>query len=63
MSKQNKANKSNYVQAGRLTPDEMARARERQGRGSAEIPRKQVIGKAESPDAPAPTPPRSEPEE
>jgi len=27
MSKQNKANKSNYVQAGRLTPDDMARER------------------------------------
>jgi hypothetical protein len=27
MSKQNKANKSNYIQAGRLTPDDMARER------------------------------------
>jgi hypothetical protein len=27
MSKQNKANKTNYVQAGRLTPDDMARER------------------------------------
>jgi len=34
MSKQNKANKSNYVQAGRLTPDEMGRERERQGNPS-----------------------------
>lgn len=25
MSKQNKTNKTNYVQAGRLTPDDMAR--------------------------------------
>jgi hypothetical protein len=32
MSKHNKANKSNYIQAGRLTPDEMARERERQRR-------------------------------
>jgi hypothetical protein len=27
MSKQNKANKTNYDQAGRLTPDEIARER------------------------------------
>ena len=27
MSKHNKANKSNYVQAGRLSPDDMARER------------------------------------
>ena len=30
MSKHNKVNKSNYTQAGRLTPDEMARERARQ---------------------------------
>jgi hypothetical protein len=30
MSKQNKANKNNYNQAGRLTPDEMARERMKQ---------------------------------
>jgi hypothetical protein len=29
MSKQNKVNKSNYDQAGRLTPDEMARERKK----------------------------------
>lgn len=29
MSKHNKVNKSNYDQAGRLTPDEMARERAR----------------------------------
>jgi hypothetical protein len=29
MSRQNKANKGNYVQAGRLTPDDMAREREK----------------------------------
>jgi hypothetical protein len=34
MSKHNKANKSNYVQAGRLTADEMGRERERQGNPS-----------------------------
>jgi hypothetical protein len=27
MSKQNKANRNNYMQAGRLTPDDMARER------------------------------------
>jgi hypothetical protein len=30
MSKHNKANKSNYIQAGRLTSDEMARERAKQ---------------------------------
>lgn len=30
MSKHNKVNKTNYVQAGRLTPDEMARERARE---------------------------------
>jgi hypothetical protein len=29
MSRLNKTNKGNYTQAGRLTPDEMARERER----------------------------------
>ena len=30
MSKPNKANKSNYIQAGRLTPDDLARERQKQ---------------------------------
>jgi hypothetical protein len=30
MSKPNKANKNNYMQAGRLTPDDMARERSKQ---------------------------------
>lgn len=30
MSKQNKANKSNYIQAGRLTPDDLARDQQKQ---------------------------------
>jgi hypothetical protein len=30
MSRLNKANKSNYIQAGRLTPDEIARERQKQ---------------------------------
>ena len=34
MSKQNKVNKSNYDQAGRLTPDDMAREREKQRAGA-----------------------------
>jgi hypothetical protein len=31
MSKQNKANKTNYIQAGRLTPDDLAREQKKQG--------------------------------
>jgi hypothetical protein len=30
MSKPNKANKSNYIQAGRLTPDDLAREQKKQ---------------------------------
>lgn len=32
MSRQNKVNKGNYVQAGRLTPDDLAREREKTGK-------------------------------
>ncbi len=32
MSKQNKVNKSNYDQAGRLTPDDLAREQEKMNR-------------------------------
>lgn len=35
MSKQNKVNKSNYNQAGRLTPDDLARERQKQSEVSA----------------------------
>jgi hypothetical protein len=50
MSKQNKANKNNYDQAGRLTPDEMARERMRQGEMSGRIGGKEnVIGKMRGP--------------
>lgn len=35
MSRQNKVNKDAYTQAGRLTPDDFARERKKQGRQSA----------------------------
>ena len=35
MSKQNKVNKNNYTQAGRLTPDDMARERQKQTEAGA----------------------------
>lgn len=59
MSKHNKANKDHYVQAGRLTPDDLARERAKQanvtakGTGAKEHPR----GERE------PSRPRSAPEE
>jgi hypothetical protein len=55
MSKPNKANKSNYVQGGRLTPDEMARERVRQAQVSGHAKGKEnVIGKVrEHPAAPS----------
>jgi hypothetical protein len=59
MSKQNKANKNNYDQAGRLTPDDMAREREkmRQVEHTAE---EKVTDRPSGPDA---NRPRSAPEE
>ena len=72
MSKPNKVNKTNYVQGGRLTPDDMARERKRQAEVSAHAKGKErVTGKA--PGSPAArrgsaagraaTRPRSAPEE
>jgi hypothetical protein len=65
MSKQNKVNKSNYVQGGRLTPDEMARERIRQAEVSGRAKGKEnVIGKAPSrPAERASNPRRNEREE
>ena len=64
MSKQNKANKNNYDQAGRLTPDEMARERMTQGRMTGRAKSKEnVIGKTRSSGGREPSRPRSAPEE
>jgi hypothetical protein len=50
MSRHNKVNKSNYDQAGRLTPDEIARERMRQGETSGRVGGKEnVIGKMRGP--------------
>ncbi len=49
MSRQNKVNKSNYDQAGRLTPDDLARERKRQAEVSGHAKGKEkVIGKIPS---------------
>jgi hypothetical protein len=65
MSKHNKVNKSNYVQGGRLTPDEMARERIRQAEVSGRAKGKEnVIGKGSSrPGGRGSNPPRNEREE
>ena len=42
MSRQNKVNKGNYVQSGRLTPDEMARERNKQREIDHEIEHKVI---------------------
>jgi hypothetical protein len=62
MSKHNKANKNNYVQGGRLTPDEMARERMNQGQMTGRAKSKEnVIGKTQRPAAaPESSPSRSE---
>jgi hypothetical protein len=64
MSKHNKANKSNYVQGGRLTPDEMARERMNQAQVSSRAKSKEnVIGKSPESGERESTRPRSAPEE
>ena len=63
MSKHNKANKNNYTQGGRLTPDEMARERMNQGTMTGRAKGKEnVIGKVNR-DEQASSRPRSEREE
>jgi len=48
MSKPNKVNKTNYVQRGRLTPDDMARERMRQSEISGRARQQEnVIGRME----------------
>jgi hypothetical protein len=61
MSRLNKANKNNYSQAGRLTPDDMARERVQQEQVAGQE-REQVTGK-ERPGERASNPRRSEREE
>jgi hypothetical protein len=57
MSKPNKVNKGNYVQAGRLTPDDMAREREKI-RGS-EGPGRRAEGPKTTRGGPGATPRRT----
>ena len=63
MSKQNKVNKSNYDQGGRLTPDDLARERMKQGEQSRAQEKTNVIGKVRSSSAQAPTRPQTAREE
>jgi hypothetical protein len=65
MSRQNKVNKGNYDQAGRLTPDDLARERVKQGQMTGRADSKEnVTGNVRrSSGAPAPNPPQSEREE
>lgn len=63
MSRQNKVNKSNYDQGGRLTPDDMARERMKQARVSGKSREtEQAIGKARTGEQGS-SRPRSAPEE
>jgi hypothetical protein len=65
MSKNNKVNKDAYVQRGRLTPDELARERMKQGEIAGRAKGKEnVIGKMPSrPAERGPSRPRNEREE
>lgn len=62
MSKHNKVNKSNYDQGGRLTPDDLARERLKQGE---KIPQERITNRQPSapPGEPESNRPRSAPEE
>ena len=62
MSKPNKVNKSNYDQAGRLTPDDMARERKRQSEVVSHAKNEDRI-KGKRPVARAASPRRNAPEE
>ena len=46
MSRLNKANRDSYMQAGRLTPDELARERERQRHLTRRQPDDRVMNRA-----------------
>ena len=64
MSRHNKANKNNYVQDGRLTPDDMARERMKQGTTTGGAKGKEnVIGKTPRSAGRGSTPRRSGREE
>ena len=70
MSRHNKANKNNYTQAGRLTPDDMARERMKQAKpeGRADDRVKGLVNGRVSSDSsrrgePESTPRRNEPAE
>ena len=62
MSKQNKVNKNNYDQAGRLTPDEIGRERMNQDR-MAERPKNDNVTEKIRPGGRESSRPRSVPEE
>jgi hypothetical protein len=62
MSRPNKANKNNYTQRGRLTPDDMARERMNQDRITGRA-KGDVAEKGRSSAGRAPSRPRSAPEE
>ena len=64
MSRQNKVNKTNYTQSGRLTPDDMARERVNQGEKTGRAKSKEnVTGKVRRSGGQGPSRPRSAPEE
>ena len=62
MSRQNKTNKTNYTQRGRLTPDDMARERMNQDRITGRA-KGNVAEKGRASAGRAPSRPRSVPEE
>ena len=61
MSKQNKTNKNNYVQAGRLTPDDMARERVKMDRARGGADERATGRKRQPRGGPDATRPRSAP--
>jgi hypothetical protein len=62
MSKQNKANRNNYTQAGRLTPDDLAREQERMNRDQPTNRERAIGGGPRGRDEQGANRPRSAPE-
>ena len=64
MSRQNKVNKTNYTQAGRLTPDDMAREQARQNETAGRAAEKdQATGRSRRSGERESSRPRSAPEQ
>lgn len=68
MSRQNKVNRDSYTQAGRLTPDDMARERQKQMKAATDAGKERITNRSADQSrcdraGRVSSPPQSEPEE